>query len=428
MERIKSATWIKTYFKGITPNYVEDSSIIVLNQKCVRNFHIDYSLSRCVSEDQTIGVEKFLQVGDILINSTGQGTAGRCAVIESIPEGRRLTIDSHMLVLRCNDPTYIYPLAYSFFYNEELLMGMLEGSSGQSELDRVRVFDLELVIPQDENRRKKITEFLKEINARICNNSASNIELDNLARTVFNHWFLQFDFPNASGKPYLASGGKMKWDEKTLQDIPESWGSVSFKDIIIGVKNGDWGNDIASSGNDTAIVCFRGADFISITEDYRLSAPTRYINGDESKILTEGNLVVEISGGSPTQSTGRIGYVNSEFLSRASHPMCCSNFCKAFSVKIQNSQFWFYQMWKSLYDSGVMFNFEGKTTGIKNLAFDELIASVYVAQPDQKLLDTYESFAKMIYARIQNQLQESLELAELREFIIPLLLTEQVLL
>ena len=65
--------------KGATPKYVDKSTTIVLNQKCIRNGVIDYSFAQYISEQQSITKEKYIKVGDVLLNSTGQGTAGRCA-------------------------------------------------------------------------------------------------------------------------------------------------------------------------------------------------------------------------------------------------------------------------------------------------------------------------------------------------------------
>ena len=85
--------------KGITPKYVDNSSIIVLNQKCIRNGRIDYSLSQFTDDNKEISESKFVKRGDILINSTGVGTAGRCAFVDELPNNKRLITDSHILLL-----------------------------------------------------------------------------------------------------------------------------------------------------------------------------------------------------------------------------------------------------------------------------------------------------------------------------------------
>lgn len=86
MSKWRKIEGLITYFsKGVTPKYVEESSIIVLNQKCVRNNKIDFSFAQFIDDNKIYNEDKLLRVGDILINSTGQGTAGRIAFVNSIP-------------------------------------------------------------------------------------------------------------------------------------------------------------------------------------------------------------------------------------------------------------------------------------------------------------------------------------------------------
>jgi len=128
--------------KGITPKYVDESSIIVLNQKCIRNHKIDYSFSRYTNDTKAINPNKFIQKGDILFNSTGQGTAGRSAFVDWLPENKRVITDSHILVLRMENYFEAKCLSYSFHSIEKDIMSFMDGSTGQGELDKIRVFNL----------------------------------------------------------------------------------------------------------------------------------------------------------------------------------------------------------------------------------------------------------------------------------------------
>ena len=89
----KISDFITFSTKGITPKYVENSSIIVLNQKCIRNGVIDYSFSQFTDDTKQISETKFVKKGDILINSTGVGTAGRSAFVDELPTNKRLIIN-----------------------------------------------------------------------------------------------------------------------------------------------------------------------------------------------------------------------------------------------------------------------------------------------------------------------------------------------
>lgn len=105
--------------KGIAPKYVDASSVIVLNQKCIRNNKIDYSLSRFTDDSKMVPENKLVKRGDILVNSTGTGTAGRCAFVDKLPRNHHLIVDSHILILRCFSYQEAQCLGYILFFFEK---------------------------------------------------------------------------------------------------------------------------------------------------------------------------------------------------------------------------------------------------------------------------------------------------------------------
>jgi type I restriction enzyme S subunit len=163
--------------KGITPKYVETSSVIVINQKCIRNNRIDYSFAQYADETKISSDSKFIKEGDILINSTGTGTAGRCAIVSKIPEGYKLITDSHIMLLRCRSFEEAKCLNYALFAFEKKLMSFMTGSSGQSELDKVVLFNLKVQIPTNPLVQKNISSFLSNLELKIEFNNKLN---DNL--------------------------------------------------------------------------------------------------------------------------------------------------------------------------------------------------------------------------------------------------------
>ena len=158
-----------------------------------------------------------------------------------------------------------------------------------------------------------------------------------------------------------------------------------------------------------------------------LKAPIRYIlKKNESKVLKAGDIIVEISGGSPIQSTGRVCYINPNLIDRFNTDIITSNFCKAFSLKNIEFTYWFYRMWQKLYDSGVYFNYESKTTGIKNLLFETLCIDYPIISPPEEIIKQYNHITTPIFNKIQKNKKENQELADLRDFLLPLLMNGQV--
>lgn len=132
--------------RGITPAYVEEeaSSMVVLNQKCIREQRVDLAPSRRTSLEKTREA-KVLRAEDVLINSTGQGTLGRAARwTESTPA----TVDSHITIVRF-DPAQAEPTCggFALLSMQRLIEEMGEGSTGQTELSRVELGKMPVRLP-----------------------------------------------------------------------------------------------------------------------------------------------------------------------------------------------------------------------------------------------------------------------------------------
>ena len=148
--------------------------------------------------------------------------------------------------------------------------------------------------------------------------------------------------------------------------------------------SGDWGNEELSTDTPNQVYCVRAADFVPILSVDYTNIPIRYISNAafNNKRLKEGDIVIEKSGGSPTQSTGRVIIVTKELLQNKPN-LVCSNFCEAFRVKEGWNPFYVFTYLQFLYNQGVFFNFEGKTSGLKNLQMEQAFNSIDI--PEQKV-------------------------------------------
>ena len=131
--------------RGIAPKYADNFNQIVINQKCIRNHMIDLSLAR-THTPKTIN-EKWLQYGDLLINSTGTGTLGRTAQVWFTP--KNLTVDSHVTIVRPAKENLIFYIGMWGILHEQEIESLHTGSTGQIELPRERVKAIELLLPDD---------------------------------------------------------------------------------------------------------------------------------------------------------------------------------------------------------------------------------------------------------------------------------------
>ena len=148
-------------------------------------------------------------------------------------------------------------------------------------------------------------------------------------------------------------------------------------DTIDSHISGDWGNDCKTDETPYPVYCVRGADIVPISNSQFNDIPLRYISlrSLQTRCLREGDIIIEKSGGSPTQSTGRVVYVSKELLSVKEH-IVCSNFCTAIRIKEDWNAHYVFLYLQNVYNSGVFFNFEGKTSGLKNLMMDAAFKSI----------------------------------------------------
>lgn len=132
--------------RGITPKYADDTDQIVINQKCIRNHTIDLSLAR--THTPKVINEKWLRFGDMLINSTGDGTLGRAAQVWFQP--KNLTVDSHVTIARPAKENLIFYIGLWGILHEKEIESLHTGSTGQTELPRDRVKAMELRLPDND--------------------------------------------------------------------------------------------------------------------------------------------------------------------------------------------------------------------------------------------------------------------------------------
>lgn len=192
---------------------------------------------------------------------------------------------------------------------------------------------------------------------------------------------------------------------------------MKLADIIDTFISGDWGEESPTQDTPNAAYCVRGADIVPITNHNFTDIPQRYVcdRTKETKLLAAGDLVIEKSGGSPTQSTGRIVYV-SEDLIKAKGNVVCSNFCTAFRVKAGWNPLYVYYFWQNVYNHGAFFNFEGKTSGIKNLQLDNALSAIDIEYlPLEKQNQIVASLASIdekikVNRQINDNLEEQLRL------------------
>lgn len=405
---------IRDSFKGITPNYVDHSNVIVLNQKCIRNNQIDFSLARFHDSKKTYPSKKELQVGDILINSTGAGTAGRCAFIRELPKNYSVVADSHILVVRISDFFIAGCVQYGLFNIEKLLQTFLDGSTGQGEFDKQRLLNVIIPIP---NNPKYIYQFLSNLDKKIVLNKQINARLEEMAKTLYDYWFVQFDFPDANGKPYKSSGGEMVFDETLKRKIPKGW-EVKSLGTHITIKRG-----ISYKSNE---IKDTGIPFINLNSFYLDGKfkfeGTKFFTGKikNDDFISSGDLLIAVT--DVTRNADIIGkaFILPDLFNNS--PVMSCDVAKISSSELNN--FYLERLFNSSsYHEYIKYFASGTLVlhlDIKGISwFDAYI-------PPKILLDKFEDFCRDIHLRIVETEKQNYRLTQLRDFLLPMLMNGQV--
>ena len=294
------------------------------------------------------------------------------------------------------DPVFIY------YFLQTLDLGNYAGGSAVPTLNRNHIHSLNVRVPADISIQKIIANTLKVLDDKIDKNTAINKNLEQQAQVIFKEWFI---------------------------DNPENneWSTGTFSELIKSTLNGDWGKEAPIGNNTEKVYCIRGADIPEVKAGNKGKMPTRYIlpKNYVAKQLTAGDIVVEISGGSPTQSTGRCTAITQSLLDRYDSGMVCTNFCKALKPKEGYSLFIYYY-WQYMYGKGVFFSYENGTTGIKNLDFSGFIETETILIPPVDKVIAFDNYCNSIFNQIFANSKQNEHLAVLRDTLLPKLMSGEL--
>lgn len=119
---------------------------------------------------------------------------------------------------------------YLFNYLKSLDLSNLNSGTGVPSMTFNSYYDLHIKLP-DLPTQKSIAKVLSDLDAKIELNNKINQEMEAMAKTLYDYWFVQFDFPDANGRPYKSSGGKMVYNAELKREIPEGWEVKTLLDI-----------------------------------------------------------------------------------------------------------------------------------------------------------------------------------------------------
>lgn len=387
-------------YSGGTPNrkhleYYEGGDIPWLNTSEVV-FNRIYKTEKHITQSGLKNSSaKWIPENSVIVAMYG-ATAGRTAIAK-IPLTTNQACCNLIIDPEKADYRYVYYYLYSKYQH---LLSMANGGA-QQNLNAGQIKEYVINLP-DLQTQKKIADILDLLDSKIELNNTINNNLEQQAQAIFKEWFI--DNPEN-----------------------ENWSNGTFSELIQSTLSGDWGKEAPTGNNTEKVYCVRGADIPEVRAGNKGKMPTRYIlpKNYASKKLTAGDIVVEISGGSPTQSTGRCTAISESLLNRYDSGMVCTNFCRAIKPLSGYSMFIYYY-WQYLYDKGVFFSYENGTTGIKNLDISGFLGTEPIIIPPKEKVLAFDDYCQTVFDRIFANGKESEQLSQLRDTLLPKLMSGEL--
>ncbi|WP_294359052.1 restriction endonuclease subunit S [uncultured Clostridium sp.] len=358
------------------------------------------------------------EVNDILIAKDGSYLKH----VFVITEDKKEAVLSSIGILKPDtskvNPYYIKYYLSSDFVKNEVSKKYVSGSA----LPRIILKNFANIeipyIPIKE--QDKIVAVLKAIDDKIENNNKINAELESMAKTIYDYWFLQFDFPDENGKPYKSSGGKMVWNEELKREIPEGWKYGFFADIL---NELECGNRPQGGVSDLSYgIPSIGAENINGIGKYDFSSEKyiseEYFNSLKKGIIKSNDVLIYKDGA----GVGQVSMAKNGF----PHQKCAVNSHVFIARTKENNLFqnYLYFTLEKKHIKKILINLAMKAAqpGLNQPS----VESVPILIPSNEIIAKFNNTVEVMVDKIFSNVKENKELSSLRDFLLPLLMNGQV--
>jgi type I restriction enzyme S subunit len=340
-----------------------------------------------------------LKEGDIVFSRVG--SVDRCTYVTKEEDGWMFS--GRCIRVRTNDDANGRYLNF-YFRQDSFKKMMLDISVGATmpSLNTKLMDNIPLRLPNI-HTQQKIAKVLSDLDAKIEINCRINTELESMAKTLYDYWFVQFDFPDANGKPYKTSGGKMVWNEELKREIPVGWEDGCLSDIAnITMGQSPPGESYNEEG--------KGMIFYQGCTDFGNRYPTiRKFTTSPTRFAKQGDILLSVR--------APVGTLN------ISKEDCCIGRGLACMNSKNDAITYLFGVMTNLKQTFDRRNVSGTTFGA--ITKDDLF-SLPVIIPNEKTIRAFQNLVFPAFEK-QNKIElENIELASLRDWLLPMLMNGQV--
>ena len=386
--------------------------------------------------------ERFLlEDGDLLFarQSLVLKGAGKCSLF--LRDDEPVTFESHVTRVRL-DPQKAHP-GYYFYYlqshhGQSAIRSIVEQGAGASGIRGSDLATLE-VRWQPLATQHSIAHVLGTLDDKIELNRRMSETLEAMARALFKSWFVDFEPVRAKMEGRWRRGESLpglpaehydlfpdRLVDSELGEIPEGWEVRALGTLLDDVIGGDWGKETPDVDHTEPVSIIRGTDLPALAEGGSGSVPLRFTTKKkaERRMLKDGDIIIEVSGGSPTQSTGRSLMMTRDVLRRFPGTVVCASFCRRFRPNSWRDGLLVSRHLDFLHSTGKMWDYQLQSTGIANFQTTRFLKEEMAIWPGEPLLTTFAEIVGPIVR--QTSRNENMILAAQRETLIPKLVSGEL--
>lgn len=399
-------------WRGLSKDeYLEKSDYRIINATALMDGFIDWNNCGYISKERyEESKEIMLKENDILISK--DGTLGKIGYVKDMD--KKCTVSSGIFVVRNTIPDkldfdYLYHILKSHIFKDFIRRNKAEGSTINHLYQRDLV-NFEIDLPNIEKQRK-VANVLNLLDNKISNNNKIISELESMAKTIYDYWFLQYEFPNEEGKPYKSSGGKMVYNEELKREIPKRWECkkiVEIEDNIVTGKTPSTKDEKNFNGNIPFITIDDIRQGLYVSNTVR-TLSEKGANSQIKKFVPKDSICVTC-----IATVGLVGVTTQDSQTNQQiNSIVCEN---------KNNLYYLVNAIKDYfqYSSGA------KSGNIFDNMNKEDFESIRLLYPTEDVLIKFKEKVAPTYSKIKNCILENEELVKLRDYLLPLLMNGQV--
>lgn len=398
---------IKHGFAFKSENYVDESEyalVTLANISSTNNFQ--FNKDKTTFYGASFPNDFILKEDDLIMPLTEQvvGLFGNTAFVPKM-QGITFVLNQRVgKVVPVDDKADKYYLHYLLATN--LVKDQLEfraSGTRQRNISPDDVYDVEVFLP-DITTQRKIGKCLYDIEKKVNLNNAINDNLEQQAKLIYDYWFTQFDFPDENGKPYCSSGGKMVWNKKLKRNIPENWNVVPLLKLV------SWESNSQPPKSEFVYEPKEGYVRFIQNRDYDSDTHITYIPQTKNlSIVDRFDILMDKYGDAGAVRYGIEGAFNVALGKICVHNPNYREYIRSF-----------------LGSDGIYKFLHNSCMASTRASLSEAnLAILNVVVPDEKIILDYENFLHKIRVSILKNKDETVELINLRDWLLPMLMNGQ---